>query len=467
VTIYKDNALIYLQHGFSVIPDKQGDKKPAIAGWPEFSNRMPTFEEVQTWCQMPKTNIAVMLGKSSGIIALDLDTDNTEILAQINHILPASPVERRGSKGWCRFFRYNGESTQLLKDSAGNVIMELLSHGKKVTIPPSIHPKGMEYKWIGKNLIEIDRSELPLFPANLFNLLAEKLKLSAPLNLTSYDNISQGRHSALSSYCSELIRNQISLEVSVSQLLEKDIKNSPESPYFSDLSEQKCNIPLVNAAKFYVSHLESINIRRFKEGLNPEIPLLETLPILNQSSPEIVNQDIFSKTINLPEPSGLIKELMNLIISRSYVEQPVFALSASLVLLGTLIGRKMIFDNATPNLYMLNVAYSGSGKDSCQSTLKSILKAINASSLIGAASYPSEASIIAFLGQQPTRLDIVDEASSFLRSASSGGAAYQTGIGDMLCELYSCANDFFLGKVLGSNGGSRVGECYRPHLNIS
>lgn len=468
MSIYKDYALEYLRKGYSVIPDKQGpEKKPAILKWNDYCDHFPTIEEVNEWAEIKDTNIAICLGKSSGVVVLDLDTDDQDILTQIAHILPESPVERRGSKGWARFFKYTGEETQVLQTQVGGkkqVILELLSHGKKITIPPSIHPKGMEYLWTKEPLLKIDKESLPALPPHLFQVIANKLNLEHVTNISAVKSDS-GRNSLLTRYCVELIRDQVDFESAIQKLIEHD-KTNNEIPLFTDSNENKTAHAVINASRFFTSHLESINVKREKQGLLPELPIGILSPASNPSCAVVDAAIQENSLVSLPSPSGTLKLIYDYILDRSYVEQPVFALSAATALLGVIASRKVVFQNATPNLYILNVASSGSGKDSCLQGLKSCLKAINAYNLIGASSYPSEASIIAFLPQQPSRLDIIDEASSFLKRASSGGAHYQSGIGDLLCELYSCSNEPYLGKVLGSDGGKRVGECYRPHLNI-
>lgn len=467
MSIFKENALEYLKKGYSVIPDKAGSKIPAIVAWNTYANKLPSIEEVNQWCEIKDANMSVMFGKLSGIVGLDLDTDDEYIQQQIGHLLPPSPVERRGSKGFVRFYRFSDEVSQEVyetyidpKDNIPKkrVILELLSTGKKATIPPSIHPSGQPYKWIDKDLLEINKESLPVLPSDLMNVIAIKLKMQQNALADNY-KVSSGRNAYLGTFCAELINRQDDVESAISKLIEFDKKNNT-TPLFSDGSEFKTNLPVVNAGRFYFNYLESINIKRFKNNLLPELPV----QILKMS--ESQTNVPLKKTNVLPTPTGTLKQMVDYIISRSYVEQPALSLASALVTLGTLISRKIVFQGVTPNLYILNIAESGSGKDSVQQAAKTLLKSAKMSSLIGASQYPSEASIIAFLSQQPVRLDIIDEASSFLKAASSGGAPYQSGIGDTLCELYTSANEHYLGKVLAAEGGKRIGQCYRPHLNI-
>lgn len=470
-SIYKQHALKYLRKGYSVIPDQKGSKVPCITGWNSYAKKMPSLEEVNQWCEIKDANISILFGEMNGIVALDLDTNDEEIIGKIAHLLPDSPVSKFGSKGWTRFFKFNGEASQevyenYVDESDGvtkkRVILELLSSGKKTTIPESIHPKGMPYKWIGSSLLDVDKESLPTLPSNLLSVIAEKLKL----NQNSFGDASKvhsGRNSALGAFCADLIKNQYDLETAVNKLIDYDVKtNTP--PLFSDSEEFKTPYPVINATKFYVNYLESINIKRKNNNLLPELPMQITAIDTKSANldTEIGSKEVFE----LPKATGLLKEMIDYILAKSYVEQPVLAMSSALVTLGTLVSRKTLFQGVTSNLYVLNIGSSGSGKDSVQQAAKTMLKAAKADRFLGASAYPSEASIIAFLSANPVRLDVIDEAASFLKSASSGGASYQTGIGDLLCELYTSSNEHYLGKTLGSDGGKKVGECYRPHLNI-
>ena len=85
---------------------------------------------------------------------------------------------------------------------------------------------------------------------------------------------------------------------------------------------------------------------------------------------------------------------------------------------------KLTFRGLSPNLYLLNVAPSGSGKDAPQQLIKKYLVDINAEHLLGAGDYISDASLVDSLEQRPVRLDIMDEAGGILRSISTSKADY-------------------------------------------
>lgn len=468
MSIYSEFCLEYLKKGLSVIPDN--GKKPMVKNWTEYCERQPTKEEVMEWCSnMPKANIAVCLGKQSGIIVLDFDETDPELIKVIEPLLPESPVERFGSKGFARFFRYSGESTQNVyvkdpsKKNGKRVVLEVLSTGKKITIPPSIHPDTEKpYTWTKGNLLDIDVNTLPKFPPMLIPHLQSKLQI---LESNTYDDgskITEGRNISLSNQVAKLIKQPHTINEVIDKLIQFD-KSTHEVPLFTDPKENEVTNENYNALMFYLNHIKYVNKKRIREGKNLELPIFNSeeniLANLTATKPEDVK-------VSLPIPSGLLKDVYDHILACSYIEQPMFAMSAALILVGTLASRKFTFQNATPNLYLLNIADSGSGKDSCQQIIKDLLFKVKAGQkLLGATSYPSEASIIQNIDASPVRLDIIDEASTFLSAATKGGNSYAQGIGDTLCELYSCSNSYYLGKSLASQS-VRVGAVHRPHINL-
>lgn len=157
--IFATHAPALVEAGFSVIP--ASGKRPLIKGWTEFCSRLPTPEEIKAWCkQYPNCNIALCMGAASGLIALDFDNDvsgeHSEIIAQI----PDSPVKKQGAKGFTAFYRYNGEKSRSFSIN-GTCSLDILSTGKASVVPPSIHPSGKPYVWLGTDLLTIKREELP------------------------------------------------------------------------------------------------------------------------------------------------------------------------------------------------------------------------------------------------------------------------------------------------------------------
>ena len=465
---YKEYSELYLSNGISVIPDKYKQKIPAIKGWTEYCDRLPNNNEVAQWSTIGDTNIAVCTGKASGLVALDFDCTDPKIIEAINvDSLPKSPVERIGAKGFVRFFKYNGEKTFTLKH-AGGVILEILSENKKVTIPPSIHPSGMGYKWTGPALHEVNLDDLPtLPPIGWIELLQARLSFAFPESELKGGKIINGRNDSLSSECGKLIREGVAVDAAIAHLIQFD-KDTHESPLFEDLTSFGHTEPFSNALAFYSNHLQTVNNRRLKDQKEYEIPI--TASAVNHEYKEEVlkkkeqKQDLPKKAnVSLPEPMGTLKEVRDLILENSYVKQPELALSASLVLMSTVMNRKFEFMGNVSNLYLLNVSNSGTGKEMPQKVIKDILYRVNPH-LMGAGDYVSDAALVDSFATQKSRLDVIDEASGLLKSATAGGESYNGKMAEILCELYTSSNSIYMGRRLANN--DLKGECERPFVSM-
>lgn len=468
--IYKDNAYEYIQKGYSATPAKPESKLPAIKGWTKYCNELPSDQEYATWANtFQKSNLDLCLGSASGIIALDFDATDPQIIDLIEHMMPESPVQRNGSKGWVRFFQYSGEESFALKYN-GQVVFEILSNKKKVTIPPSKHPSGIVYSWEDNSLLDVDKKSLPRLPLGLIPEIQNKLRMLIPgTESSSPTKLINGRNDALSSECGKLIQEGKPLHEALTQLIEFD-KQNHEQPLFQDIHEWGHNEAFTNALTFYSNHLKSVNAKRFQKHQEYEIPITassvnetyleEILKKKEQNKEELKNIKENGLTIN---PPGALGELTKYILSNSYVKQPAFALSASLSLIATLIGRKTMFQGVASNLYLLNIASSGSGKDQPMQEVKNILSEINAFYLLGAGDYVSDASLMDELGTSPCRVDIVDEASGLLKGVTSGNQGYNGKMADILCELYTSSTSRFLGRMTADG---RKGMCDRPNVSL-
>jgi len=471
LNLFKEYAMEYTQKGYSVIPDKSHTKQPHIRQWSAYCTRRPELHEIEQWGNtFDKSNIAVCLGSASGIIAIDFDCVDPEIIKLVEGLFPPSPVEKVGSKGWTRFYRYMGEVSKVIKFN-GEVVFEILSNNKKTTIPPSIHPNGKSYTWSNASLLDIDINELPEFPPFLCSHIESKLRTTYAQDVQysggKFSSASLGRNDTLKTECAKMINNNVPLDKAIQELIKID-EEQHDTPLFTDASHQGHLEKFTSAGRFYFNILETINNRRHIDNKEYLIPLLESA--VNETyAKEITEKKSQSEGCQkksnpeLPKPDGALAAIQNYILKNSFIKQEAFALSAALSLMAVLAGRKFEFEGVASNLYILNVAPSGSGKDAPQQRVKEILIEINAESLLGAGDYVSDASLMDSLEHSPVRLDIIDEAGGLLRSVNSGGATFNAKMADVLAELYTCSTSKFLGRAVAEGV---KGSCIRPNVNL-
>lgn len=174
--IFENTARQYWDAKLPAIPLLENSKRPAIAGWQRYGDTFPTEDERSAWLNaFPLGNIGMPLGPCSGLVAVDIDTEDEKVLAVLERILPQSPWVRIGKKGMIKVYRFNGERTIRVKDSAGSMIYEILSKGTQFVLPPSIHPDTGQPYAANCDLVSVHNA-LPTLPANFEDALRQALK---------------------------------------------------------------------------------------------------------------------------------------------------------------------------------------------------------------------------------------------------------------------------------------------------
>ena len=140
--IFAETAPSYYARGIPVIPLHRKEKRPIPLDWSRFHD-MPVEPDLQAqWVQdYPEGNIGIVLGKQSGVVMMDIDTEDQHLISMIQGLLPRSPWVRIGQKGMVLAFKYTGLRTFRIKNMSGESICELLSERTQCVLPPSIHPK--------------------------------------------------------------------------------------------------------------------------------------------------------------------------------------------------------------------------------------------------------------------------------------------------------------------------------------
>lgn len=181
--IFADNAKRLADAGVSVLPLIEGQKRPVLNDWSKFCKVAMTSEELETSIRRHgKGNIGAALGPASDMMVVDLDSDDPRIKAVIEGILPKTPWVRVGAKGAVYGYRFNGLDTFRVKGLDGKTIVEVLSTGTQVVLPPSIHPTTLAPYYATADLADV-RHRLPELPKDIeerirTGLVAEGIQLS-------------------------------------------------------------------------------------------------------------------------------------------------------------------------------------------------------------------------------------------------------------------------------------------------
>ena len=135
--------------GWSVIPLRARDKRPAINSWLEYQKRPATYAELERWfADDPALNIGIVTGHVSGIFVLDADTPEAVAWAEQN--LPISDMRVRTAKGLHLYYRYSVGSklrnkARIRVADGGRIGLDIRAEGGYVVGPGSVHPSGFVY----------------------------------------------------------------------------------------------------------------------------------------------------------------------------------------------------------------------------------------------------------------------------------------------------------------------------------
>lgn len=175
VSPFAARSAFYVDNRLIVVPIAPGTKKPgAYSGgqwhnmkeWNKFFTIAPAAALMDQWQGWPDAGIGLLCGKLSGVIAIDIDTEDLSLIASIANIMPPSPVRKKGKKGYTAFYRYGGELPRSW-DVKKERVVDLLSEGRQTLMPGTQHPDGMSYVYLTDDTLEeYDVSRLPFLPAS-------------------------------------------------------------------------------------------------------------------------------------------------------------------------------------------------------------------------------------------------------------------------------------------------------------
>ena len=102
----------YVAAGFSLIPIKANDKRPAIGTWEPYQEQRPTSQELREWFGADDKNVAIVCGPVSGNLGI-LDIDNVELAEAMDSDvhLQASTTLVRTPRGGLHVYVYETSAT--------------------------------------------------------------------------------------------------------------------------------------------------------------------------------------------------------------------------------------------------------------------------------------------------------------------------------------------------------------------
>ena len=387
------------------------------------------------------SGIALVCGKESGIIAIDIDIDDENVINQI----PYSHIQKIGAKGITRFFQYDS----YIKSAGAKGVIEVLSTGTYTILPPSIHPDtGRPYFWTNSStLLTVDRDHIPHLTKkeyeeilNLSYSLGEKRKVDGHV-FGRNDNLKNILNSKICMNLNyekdkEKFINDLSKE-----LIQIDLETYGSKALFNDPREIRGKSASERALRFVKNNLKTLvrnkvvdidlTIDGSMDDLERDLTNIETI--------EELPKETFETKVNIKElkaPPYLLGDIFNYIKNANLKsDSPNLFYGASINVLNSIIGANVFAElkgkHTKASMFIFLLARSGGGKSVTLSAADSLLK--DACKLTSGR-FSSSETVADELEDNITINARCDEVSTVLDLIAKEG---DRGLAQMLCDIWS------------------------------
>jgi hypothetical protein len=142
------------------------------------------------------------------------------------------------------------------------------------------------------------------------------------------------------------------------------------------------------------------------------------------------------------EAPPLVKDISDWIISTARYPQPIITMGAVMCFLGYAYGKEFNYKGTKGNIYNINLARTGHGKDHIIKCLRGLAKAIEINDTIGTAAVTADTSIYEKIKKSDgKRMYMIDEVQGFIKViCNSSGNAREAGISGVLLQAFSAAS---------------------------
>lgn len=515
----------YIQAGFSVIPIQPNDagctpKSPGaydiwskswrgMTNWSAYADKKPTAMEVQQWKTWVNANIGFPLGGVNQVVALDFDNDILGLHEKIEAIAGVSPVKKKGAKGFTAFYKSSGE-----KNYKWNVekqsVCELLSKGRQTVIPPSTHPSGVDYEWITEQkLLNTPIDSLPTLPPDFkhqVDLLIYGQEEERVLSTVDYAWQTPEKKDVLDALAfldpSMPYEEWVQIGMAINDLMGFegfaiwDLWSSASAKYPKGGRKEleakwksfKPNTGITIKTLFKKARLNGY-IKTYEEDRPVDIDITEEfaarieaikkgeLPAVIEVAPSViiptdvymVENEFSDYAPVLNPPSQILKDMVKWVEAVSVKPQRIYALSCSLTAIGMVLGNRIqSYTAARPNLFIVTLGESGTGKDRPMKAIDRLLSSCELDQHLGGIPKSGPALLKAVKNANSRILYQIDEFGLYLSSLTGRSASsYQGEIIKNLMMLSTADIGIFRGDERADTDNNPRVILDSPHVCVN
>lgn len=484
-----------IANGYSPLPISPMSKAPSefrsgkwrpMSNWQRFRETPVSGFILKAWSGWPDCNVGILTGTratATHIVAcVDFDTDDPDLLLEMQRALPPSPVMKRGKRGFSAFYLVpNGT------DGFRTAIVELLTGTRQTVIPPSIHPDtGRPYQWTGSaSLLDTPAAKLPVLGEDdlarfrdTVEALTEKpipvanavilpfpdsedtvwRKLNAmalsnmdawvpDLGLPKLRKTGNGYKAVCPWRPSSTGRPMDARNPNLSITTAGSRDHGTGEGYSAlDLVMHALDLDQDAAFAWLSSRVglgeDPVEVSGpVSDPMPPaaslSVPGADPEPTAEQSEPAAVDlsDELPDHLTRVP---GLLGDMIEWIVDGARRPNRVLAMGAALTIVGTAIGQAIAGPTGSAtHLYVVALAPSGAGKDHPLQSISRALKASNNGGLLGPSEFISMPAVIKFLSRKPLSVCAMDEIGAFLkRLVHPRASAYEKAISKVLRSIW-------------------------------
>lgn len=401
--IWFDIMHTYHNKKIPVIPLNR-ERKPYHKDWSKWNDELPE----EPLYKKGQAGFGILPGKESGVMIVDIDTDDPELMKKLKEIIPTTPVQRIGSKGVGLIFAYNSD---IVSRKFKNIKVEIFASSGYVVLPPSFHEKtGKEYYWVGKSLLDFDRDLLPSFDLEVIQKLDSlNDSLSQVRNPGEKAGVG-GRHDMLLSQLFAGLNNK-SLEELIDEITWYDL-NMHNPPWSYD--------------ELGATNPKEARALLMKWGIGVKKTKDRRIAMENKIAEETLKKSKVKKfqSKKYPIPQGFMKDVIQYMEPLFMEESYESCMTGALALMSVLCANRFSCQGVRSNMYIINLAETGSGKSFAMSKIIDEILFPVAPDLVGRGSYQSESALWHVLTTRKSFVDTLDEVSSLIKKTNDSTSLF-------------------------------------------
>ncbi|MBF0400248.1 MAG: PriCT-2 domain-containing protein [Magnetococcales bacterium] len=488
--------------GFSFLPIMPGEKFPGrfeqgkwfpYKGWTKHATRATTVHELAIWKQWPGAGIGIPGGM---VAAVDIDITGDVELADRLHALAFQML------GETQAVRIGQHPKRVLVYRTVTPFKGIKAHPLEVLcqgqqfVAYAIHPgTGRPYEWPVKSLSDLTLADLPaiseeqarafidaalaLLPEGMRPVRLEQSHADLPVRPVVTGTYHPGTEQAgTPEAVADALRYIVNAElpyddwVRIGMAIKGALGDAGEYLFADWSASSSKNVAETTARAWESFHPTSIGAGTLyhlaqrngwkpdaslvlnpanhhpgphpAEGLLRKVQQAQASPPVAQTAPILAGSSDFDPT----DVEGVLKELLEFMLSTAIQPQPLLAVGNALSALGAVMAHRFRSEtNLRTNLYVVGIAESGSGKNHSREIINQVFHAASLHEHLGGNRIASGAGLLRAIHRKAGSLFQLDEFGMFLQAAADRKRfpRYITEILDLMTEIHSAAGTIYLG----------------------